>query len=331
MDEAVALRDALPDALPDELGAVYAENRRFLWGLCYRMTGSVADADDLVQDTFARALSRPPADTSRPWRPWLTRVAMNLGRDHLRRRRRIRYEGPWLPSPLETEPVEAFVREEERAFEPACTEGRYELLESVSMAFLVALEALTPAQRAVLLLRDVLGYSGSETAEALEMSEANVRQTLHRARRTMEGYDRSRVPNTAVHRSEMREALVRFMGHLLAGDVAAIETLLAEDVVALNDAGGEFFAARVPVVGRNKVARFHTKIAHGGAGTPRIEIRHLNGLPAVVGEFEGGGAGFAPRFAVLGWSNPDGRIARVLTVLARRKLVAIAPLQRSRA
>jgi RNA polymerase sigma-70 factor (ECF subfamily) len=175
------------------------------------MTGSAADADDLVQDTFTRALARPPADTSRPWRPWLTRVALNLSRDHLRRRRRAPWVGPWLPAPIETEPVEAFLAEEERAYEPACTEGRYELLESVSIAFLTALEALTPAQRAVLLLRDVFGYSGRETAEALELAEANVRQTLRRARAALRDYDRRRCRIDAGQRRELQQTLARFL------------------------------------------------------------------------------------------------------------------------
>src|ERR1041384_2357863 len=81
---------------------VLENDRRLLWGLCYRMTGNAADADDLVQETFVRALKNPPARTDEPWRPWLVRVAINLGRDLLRRRRRQAYEGIWLPSPIET-------------------------------------------------------------------------------------------------------------------------------------------------------------------------------------------------------------------------------------
>src|SRR5262249_26675181 len=109
------------------------------------MTACAADADDLVQDTFARALARPPADPGAPWRPWLVPVALNLGRDLLRHRRRRRYVGPWLPSPIETGDQES-----PASYEPAVTdahgevlttEGRYDLLESVSFAFLLALEA----------------------------------------------------------------------------------------------------------------------------------------------------------------------------------------------
>lgn len=313
-------------APPDGLASVYSAHRRYVWGLCYRMTGSAADADDLVQDTFARAITHPPADTRRPWRPWLARVALNLSRDHLRRRRRAPYVGPWLPAPIETEPVEAFLAEEERAYEPACSEGRYQLLESVSMAFLTALEALTPAQRAVLLLRDVFGYSGREAAQALDMGDANVRQTLRRARAAMRAYDGRRLSYGAGQRRDLRDALARFMGYLVQRDLPELEKLLAEDVVALNDANGEFHAARVPVEGRTRVARFHAKIAHGRAGIPRVVIRHLNGLPALVGEFDRRIPGFAPRFAIAGWTDREGRIACIQTILAPRKLAALSPL-----
>jgi RNA polymerase sigma-70 factor (ECF subfamily) len=163
----------------------YAEtletDRRLLWGLCYRMTGNAADADDLVQETFVRALERPPRRTDEPMRPWLVRVAMNLSRDLLRRRRRRDYAGPWLPSPVETD------EESLPSYEPAAPSedspaARYDLLESLSFAFLLALEALTPQQRAVLLLRDVFDYSTAETAAALDLTEANVKVTLLRAR-----------------------------------------------------------------------------------------------------------------------------------------------------
>jgi RNA polymerase sigma-70 factor, ECF subfamily len=86
---------------------VFDDNRRFLWGMCYRMTGNAADSEDIVQEVFVRALENPPRDTRQPWRPWLVRVAINLSRDYLRRRRRQWYVGPWLPSPLPTEPEES--------------------------------------------------------------------------------------------------------------------------------------------------------------------------------------------------------------------------------
>jgi RNA polymerase sigma-70 factor (ECF subfamily) len=158
--------------------AAFQEHRGLLWHLCYRMTGIAADADDLVQETFLRAIERPPPRTDMALRPWLVRVALNLARDLLRRRRRRReYTGPWLPSPIETGEPGADAADDRvlPAFEPSLpglgsTEGRYDLVESVTFAFLLALEALTPQQRAVLLLRDVFDYSVRETAEALAVS-----------------------------------------------------------------------------------------------------------------------------------------------------------------
>src|SRR5262249_19218687 len=90
------------DALSPGAADLFRNHGRFLWGLCYRMTGSAADADDLVQETFVRAIERPPRVLDRPWRPWLVRVAMNLARDQLRRRRRRKYPGTWLPAPIDT-------------------------------------------------------------------------------------------------------------------------------------------------------------------------------------------------------------------------------------
>src|SRR3954470_3892816 len=188
----------------------YAEtlesDRRLLWGICYRMTGNAADADDLVQETFVRAIEHPPPRTSEPLRPWLVRVAMNLSRDLLRRRRRRDYTGPWLPSPVATD------EESLPSFEPAAPAAdspaaRYDLLESISFAFLLALEALTPQQRAVLLLRDVFDYSTAETARALDLTEANVKVTLLRARKRMKDYDQQRADLSSAKREATRQAL----------------------------------------------------------------------------------------------------------------------------
>ena len=287
------------------------------------MTGSAADADDIVQETFVRALERPPARTDVPWRPWLVRVAMNLGRDLLRRRRRRRYVGPWLPSPIETGEEESppSVEPEEVAF--PSTEGRYDLLESVSYAFLLALEALTPRQRAVLLLRDVFDYSVRETADALDVSEASVKTTHHRARRAMGAYDRARCVPTRSLQERTRHTLERFLEVLVRGDTTAIESLLAEPVRALSDGGGEFHAARVPVVGRAKVARFYANIARRRGPDTRFEVRMLNGLPALVITFGTGVAGEARSLVTRIDVDATGRIDRLYSVLASRKLTAV--------
>jgi RNA polymerase sigma-70 factor (ECF subfamily) len=302
-----------------DVAAPFREHERLLRGLCYRLTGSAADADDLVQETFLRAMERPPARTDEPWKPWLVRVAVNLGRDALRQRRRRAYVGPWLPSPIESEePLPSF----EIAGEGG-TEGRYDLLESVSFAFLLALEALTPQQRAVLLLRDVFDYSVEETASALGLSASNVKTTHHRARRALEPYEQNRCRPTADLVARSTVALQRFLTSLMSDDVAAVEAQLAEGVVALNDGGGQFIAATRPIVGADRVARFNVGIKKHSPTVTRWEIRILNGLPALVGERDGTSAKEAPRFVMRVDIDASGRITAVHTVLAPGKLTAV--------
>jgi RNA polymerase sigma-70 factor (ECF subfamily) len=304
---------------PANLERIFAENRRFLFGLCYRMTGSAADADDLVQETFARALASPPARAREPWRPWLVRVAVNLSRDELRRRKRRAYTGPWLPEPVEDSAlIEAG---HEPAHEPTSTSGRYELIESVSYAFLLALEALTPAQRAVLLLRDVLQYTAAEAAEALDLSEANARVLHHRARKAMAAYDARRHPPTRADVARHLDVMGRFLRFMSAQDVAGMETLLAEDVVTLNDSNGRYPAAGVPVVGANKVARFHAGITSLRKRLPQVAVRWLNGAPAVVCHYDPPVTDrFAPAFITLAELDENGLIRRIYSVLAPEKL-----------
>ena len=307
--------------VPADLARVFTDERRFLFGLCYRMTGSAADADDLVQETFARALAKPPARTDAPWRPWLVRVALNLARDELRRRRRRAYRGPWLPEPVDDAELV------EPSHEPATTTGRYELLESASFAFLLALEALSPAQRAVLLLRDVFEYTGPEAAEALELSEANVRVLLHRARRALAEYDRTRLPRDPSARERALEVLGRFMAAFAKQDKAGMEALLSADVVTLNDTNGRYPAAGIAVVGREKVARFHVGIARLREGeTPRVQVRALNGQIAIYVEYDVlPGDRLAPRFTMTGDFDADGKVRRIYSVLAPEKLERLSP------
>jgi RNA polymerase sigma-70 factor (ECF subfamily) len=306
------------------LPQAFLAHRTLLWRLCYRMTGSAADADDLVQETFARALERPPVDTDRELRPWLVRVAVNLSRDYLRARRRRGYEGPYLASPIDTTdwPTD----------ESKHPDVRYGELESVSLAFLYALEALTPKQRAVVILCDVTGYSVREAADALGMSEANVKTTHHRARSALAAYDAARVPLTRELQRQTRAKLQRFMWYLNTRNVPALEALLAADVEALNDSDGEFFAARVPVRGAAKVALFHVKTRRRGA--VRGSIRTLNGLPALVAAYEANGLRLltskrtppegarriAPRVVFAVQLAADGGIAKLYASVASAKL-----------
>ena len=301
--------------LAGQVATAFREERRLLWGVAYRMTGSAADADDVVQEAFEHVVEHPPPRADEPLRPWLVTVTMNAARDALRRRKRRVYVGPWLPSPVDDDPVAA------PAAAPA--DARYELRESATYAFLMAVEALTPQQRAVLLLRDVLEFSVREVAHALAMTEGNVKTTHHRARRAMSAYDRTRRPLTEGLAGETRAALERFLGAILSGDAAGAMACLADGARLVSDGGGEFHAALRPVLGRDRVTRFFLGILgkHGSAG--RFAVRDLNGLPALVAEYDAVKPGWGPRFVVRCEVDPSGAIREVHVVVATRKLTAV--------
>ena len=297
-------------------------DRRLLWGLCYRMTGNAADADDLVQETFLRSIERPPQDKNRPLRPWLIKVAINLSRDLLRVRKRRGYQGPWLPSPIPSDEIVP------GSFEPAAPDedspaARYDLLESISFAFLLALEALSPLQRAVLLLRDVFDYSTSEAAEVLGTTEANVKVVLHRARKRMNDYDRERqVPNNTKN-AATRKALEEFLLCLQARDVDALEKLLTEDVVFLSDGGGEVAAAQRPVRGVWRGVRLVMGLNEKAPPPLRVEFVTLNASPFVIVEYDIADPRFASRVVVSCDLDDRNRIRRFYSVVAPSKLTAV--------
>ncbi len=308
----MSIARAITDDVYDEL---YEQNWRLLWGIGYRMTGDAAEAEDIVQETFVRAVTSPPRDTSEPWRPWLVRVAMNIARDRLRKRRRD-YRGPWLPTPI---PEEGFHDETPSASEDS-PEVRYDLIESVTFAFLVALEALTPTRRAVLLLRDVFDYSTDETAAALGMTEANVKVALHRARAAMRGYEGAHVTLEDRGDARTREALGRFLACLESRDVDGLERLLAEGVVAIADGAGEVVALRAPVAGRQAVIVLVTRIYERFAESTRTTPRRLNGQPAILVERGGVPDGHASRFTLHCDVDRAGQIGRLHFVFAPSKL-----------
>jgi RNA polymerase sigma factor (sigma-70 family) len=293
------------------------QHRSFLWGLCYRMTGCASDAEDVVQDTFERALTRPPPDRERALRPWLVRVAMNRARDLLRQRRRRGYKGPYLPAPIETS--ENSPAEPRAQSEP---EARYGQLESVTFAFLLALEALTPTQRAVVLLRDVFDHSVEETAQTLGQSTANVKTTHHRARRCLQAYDAKRCIPTPDRQRQTRAALEAFVSRLAADDVDGLRELLAENVRTWHDANGEFFAAGSVVAGRDKVILFHRNLSAKLRRVPlAFGFGNYNGFAAVLARYPAH-AREAPQVLLRVDIDSDGRINEIYGVVATRKLSA---------
>ncbi|UJR80972.1 sigma-70 family RNA polymerase sigma factor [Sandaracinus amylolyticus] len=277
--------------------------RTTIWGVCYRMTGSASAADDLTQDTLIRALERPPADLDAPLRPWLVRVAVNLARDALRRRKREAYTGPWLPEPALTD---ASVDEVERR-------------EIASYALLVAMEQLTPHQRAVLVLRDVLDLGEAETAEALESTVGSVKVALHRARKTIADH----APAHTLSRESRAQngfALAALLEALSRGDVEATRRLLAEDVRLVQDSAGRVRAAVTPVVGIEKVLTFLTNVAKI---TPQpIEVRwiEINHTPALDSRLPPRPPPLANRLVMWTELDAEGRIAALHNLLAPEKL-----------
>lgn len=331
---------AVPAAGARVLSEAFAAQRPLIWGVCYRMLGTAADADDLVQETFARALAHPPLDLERELRPWLLRVALNLARDQLRRRKLERYSSSWLPGPIETG------LDDPRFEGSESPEARYGRLESVSFAFLRALEVLTPAQRAVLILRDVLDLSVRETAELLELGEPNVKTTHHRARALMADYEALRRPPTRATQRAHQAALRAFLVHFAANNIDALKRLLSAEVVAYNDADPDQLAARRAVTGFESVLMFSRKTANV---VQRLAVCTLNGCPALLlelGERRTSSSGrvlgepdprlgdarrkYLPRYAAL-WVELDAadRIAQINVSVARTKLAGL-PWERLR-
>jgi RNA polymerase sigma-70 factor (ECF subfamily) len=300
--------------MTDPLALAHRTWARALWALCYRMMGVAADADELVQDTFVRALEARPRDTAdEPLRPWLFSIATRLCVDRLRRRRAQGYRGPWLPSPV---PDEAL------GFE-APASARYEVMESASVAFLLALEALSPEQRAALVLGDVFDLPAKEIATHLQTSEANVRQLQHRGRAALVHYDASRVRLDEQTRARTREALEGFLGALATGDVAAARGFLSPEVQTLNDGAGVFHSAKVPIRGIDRAVLFFSRLLQLRGLPVTAEVRALNGLWAFDATFSPSARNDPPRAVTGVLLDQAGRIAVIYAVVAPAKLTAL--------
>jgi RNA polymerase sigma-70 factor (TIGR02957 family) len=256
--------------------APFDRHRRLLFTVAYQMLGSVADAEDVVQDTWLRWSAAERGEV-KDTRAYLVQITTRLALDRMAsaRARRENYVGPWLPEPLLTtgEPV---------ASAPPAPEPDQvaELGEQVSMALLVVLETLSPAERAVFVLREVFGMPVAEVAAALDRTEAAVRQMAHRAREHVQ----ARQPRFDTDRRAQREVTERFFAAVAGGDLEALLTALAPDVVLITDGGGKAKAALRPITGADKVARFIAATAAAGMAFPdlRVTITDVNGTPAVA-------------------------------------------------
>src|SRR5918996_852581 len=259
----------------DPLLTAFVEERPVLVGLAYRITGPRVQAEDIVQEAWLRARRADVSAIDRPG-AWLTTVVSRLALDHLRsaRHRRETYVGPWLPEPVVG--PDAWIA----GGDPS---DAAELAESVTYGFLQVLETLTPVERVVFLLADVFDVPFPEIAGIVDRSPVACRQVASRARRRMrEGRPRDELTGDA------RAVAYQLFEAMAAGNVDQLLSLLAEDAVLVSDGGPDTHAARRPVVGRQRVARFlvntTSRLAVPGA---RTEGAVVNGEPGVVISLQG--------------------------------------------
>jgi RNA polymerase sigma-70 factor, ECF subfamily len=284
---------------------VYARLRPLLFSIAYRMVGSVTEAEDLVQEAFVR-FHQHGAEVEDP-KAFLTTVVTRLAIDHLRsaRVRREAYVGPWLPEPLLGDD----------SADPA---ARAEMADSLSLAFLVLLEQLSPLERAAFLLREVFGYPYEQVAETVGRSQDSCRQLVARARRHLDA-GRPRYEVSARRHEELTD---RFLEACLTGDVDGLTALLAEDVELVTDGGGHVRAVRKPVRGRDKVSRVMITITQPDrrAGIAAIRPVHVNGRPGRLAVDADG----AP-VGVLELDVADGLVRAIPMVVNPEKLAHLAP------
>jgi len=285
------------------------ELRPVAFAIAYRMLGSVTEAEDIVQESLLRVhrTLQEGSQLDSP-RAYVATIVTRLAIDQLRsaRVRRETYVGEWLPEPLITEPVG----------DPA---HLAEMSDSLSMAFLVLLERLSPEQRAVLLLRDVFDYGYDEIAEIVGTSQANARQLAVRARRHV----KERRPRFETSPGRRAELARRFFAATQDGDLEALEALLAQDVVLHGDGGGKVPALTRSLHGRDRVARTLLAWARQGlrvAGGALREVQ-VNGQPGAIGLDND-----ARLISVMALDIADGQIQGVRSIVNPDKLRHLGPV-----
>ncbi|MCP2248062.1 RNA polymerase sigma-70 factor [Lentzea aerocolonigenes] len=284
---------------------VFGEYRNLLFSVAYRILGTAADAEDAVQDAWVKWSSSDRSQVADP-KAYLVRIVSNVAMDRLRSAqvRRETYVGPWLPEPILTNTADA---------------STVDLSDTVSMAVLVVLETLSPLERAVFVLKEAFGFSYGEIADAVERSEASVRQAAHRAREHVQ----ARRPRFHTDRTRQREVTERFFAAATGGDINTLMQLLAPDVTLWTDGGGKVRQAMRPVVGADKVATWFAAIAtrpYQGVEIADMsaELVELNGGVGVV--FAGAGRVIATLTLDL---DDTGRIVALHNVANPDKLGAV--------
>jgi RNA polymerase sigma-70 factor (ECF subfamily) len=292
-----------PRGAGEDQAGVFDRHRQLLFSIAYRMLGSVLDAEDVVQEAYLRWQRVSEAEVRSP-RAYLSAVVTRLCIDQLRsaKARREEYVGPWLPEPLPTEPApDADV-----------------LDESLSMAFLVLLESLTPTERAVFLLREVFDYDYDEISRLVGKSEENCRQIARRARQSVA----ARRPRFESSPGQEERLVGSFLEACLGGDMEGLLALLSEDVTLWSDGGGKTRAALNSIHGADKVARFLFGILRKAPPGFLVRRASINGRPGLVGYFEDG----RPQ-SVVTFDVAEGIIRAIRLVVNPEKLRAVPPLR----
>ncbi|HEY0719512.1 MAG TPA: RNA polymerase sigma-70 factor [Streptosporangiaceae bacterium] len=279
------------------------ELRPLMFSIAYRMTGSVGDAEDIVQEAVIRTYRAASQEALESARAFATTITTRLAIDHLRsaRVRREAYVGTWLPEPLLSNPDPA----------PGPAE-RAEMADSLSLAFLVLLESLSPVERAVFLLREVFGYDYGEIARAVDKSGPNCRQIFARARRHI---DEGR-PRFDASRRQGTELTERFLAAVGGGDIERFIDLLAPDVVMYGDGGGKAPAARTPIHGRERVARMLRGLLRQiSRWVAEVRPSQVNGQPGILAYDHDGNL-----IGVMVFEVMDGQVQAIRSVINPDKL-----------
>jgi RNA polymerase sigma-70 factor (TIGR02957 family) len=298
----------------DEAAAAAGQYRPLLFSIAYGMTGSVGDAEDIVQDALVGLTRAVQAGTViEDPKAYLTTTVTRLGINYLRsaRVRRETYVGDWLPEPVVVP-----------ADEPGPAEHA-ELADSLSMAFLVLLDALSPVERAVFMLREVFGYDYPAVARIIGKTEVNCRQIFARARQRIAagGQARDSVPLPA-RRAEGEEFARRFFEAAAGGDMDALLGMLAPDVVLLGDGGGKAQAIGKPLLGRERVARLLGGVfRRGRVLDASLRLAWVNGQPGAVTYDAGGRV-----VSVFALDVTDGVVQAIRSVVNPDKLGHIGPV-----
>ncbi len=266
---------------PDPGLAAIVSERRQLINLAYRLLGSLAEAEDALQETYARWYALAPAQREAIESPgaWLTTVTSRVCLDQLgsARARRERYVGPWIPEPL-PEPAEWI---SDRPGVPADPADRVTLDESVSMAFLIVLESMTPAERVAFILHDVFGYPFTEIARIVGRTPAACRQLASSGRRRVRASQPPAAPN-----ADQAPLIRDFKTAWQSADIAALVALLDPGATITADGGGLATAAPYPIEGAEQVARYLADVV-GQAPALTILERGVNGQPGLIAQHDG--------------------------------------------